>query len=162
MDQYLKKIERLKSGERSSSVVRSRSASVEPPKRTPVENKEEESQPVSVVRSNSVVNRKVAYQKDIEVLGHCIESLRNSISDVKSSIEQNNQDLRSKIDDVVKQLENVKQDTEQTKSERIKQKLDSFINNYNQNEASHSDILKGIENEIKELNKRLESVEEVL
>lgn len=162
MDQYLKKLDRLKAGERNPSVVRasSRSNSVEPVSRT-VEFVVEEKGSAGMSSSSSQ-NRKVAYLKDINDLNVCIDKLKDVVSQVKEAMDAINQDLRGKLEELGKQVENVKLDTEQTKSERIKQKLDSFITNYNQNETAHSDVLKSIELEIKELSKRLVDVESVL
>jgi hypothetical protein len=160
MEQYLKKLDRLKAGERQPSVVKSRSNSVEPVARSVDPVSEERNSIVS--SSSGSLSRKVAYQKDIVDLNGCIDKLAGVVCQVKEAMEGVSQDLKSKLDDLSKQVENVKLDTEQTKSERIKQKLDSFINNYNQNETAHSDVLKSLEMEIKELSKRLNEVENVL
>lgn len=166
MDQYLKKLDRLKAGERNPSVVKSRSNSIEPRPREAkdIEVLSESANFGMVARENQAEfkNKKVAYQKDVVEVSLCVENVKNIVCALKETIEETNKELRNKIDELSKQIENVKLDTEQTKSERIKQKLDNFITNYNQNETAKSDVFKALETEIKNLSNRLGEIENVL
>jgi len=152
MESYFNKLENLKSGERSMSV--SRASSPQPLKKESSESKVDNNQ-----NSSQRVVRKVVYKDDLNELVLNVEKLKNQLK----AIEEDN---REKHNVVVEQLQSLKKDIslgdQQSKTERLKEKLESFINKYNENMVYNSDVIKNLDTKINELNNRLQSVEEII
>jgi len=149
MDSYFRKSQTLKTGEKDTSITKSQSRSVS------VDQTHTKSiDPRDEARASREI-KKVVYQSDI-----C--EIKNQIDELKSSINAQQIVMALKVDEINNQLINTKQDQEQAKNERIKQKLDAFIVQYNENEKNHSDTLISIQKSVTELNDRVKVVEEVL
>ena len=155
MDLYLKKIDNLKRPNqsqsnvvRSSSVV-SRSAS---PQVERVQQVQEEVKEVKEVR-------KIVYKQDLVDLQQNLENVKSQLSKVQS-------DVNDKINALSSQLVVLKNDMttqqEQNVASRTRDKLNDFINKYNENELSHSDSLKALENELNKIDSRVKVIEDVL
>lgn len=149
MESYNRKVHTLRAGEKDINVVRSAS-----PQHQSV-------QSVQHVQPDQGINKLVRV-KDLQDITHVIETLTASISSLKDQLNECKTDSKKEIEEVSKQINNLKQETEQTKSERLKQKLDSFINTYNQNEVSHSDAFKDLDKALNNVVSRLEHVESLL
>lgn len=156
MESYFRKSHNLKAGEKDMSVSRTaspqpvnRSRSVDPKVRDEVLTERHEA-------------KKVAYQTDVQECVKKVNEVKDAVEEVKKCIKDHQEDVVVRVDELHKQIGNVKQDNEQTKSERMKQKLDDFITKYNDNEKAHSDAMVTIEKCVKEVDERLEAVENVL
>lgn len=167
MDSYFKRNQILKSGEKDLSVVRassvppqSRSSSVEPPQTRSNENQKKE---LLCENKESCENKekvcKVARLSHIDTLEKKNQLLENVINVLQTDISS----CVSQIDEIKKDLSN---SNESSKNEKIKLRLDDFINKYNENEQAHSAALsaleKGLNNQLKTVSDRLLSVEELL
>jgi len=151
MESYFRKSHALKSGERDMSVVKSqsRSQSIEP-----VRSRSIDVNPVDPSVQTKEV-KKVAYQNDV-----C--ELKKSVEEVKNLVNAKQNDISTKVEELQKLINESKQDQEQAKAERTKQKLDSFVVAYNENEKAHSDALLALQNIIDGLSERIKVVEEIL
>ena len=152
MDSYFRKAQTLKAGEKDVAVVRAASPQ-------PAINR---SQSIDKRVERDVTNKKVAYQADVMDVVKKVEEVKNCVVVLQNSVKAHQDEVSAKVDELHKQIGTVKQDTEQTKSERMKQKLDSFITSYNENEKAHSDSLVVINKEMAELEERVKTVENVL
>jgi molecular chaperone GrpE (heat shock protein) len=145
MESYLRKSAVLKAGDKEMSV--SRASSPQPVNRSQSIDATKEKKEVRVC--------KVAYQVDVQEIKKTIESLQNAV-------EKQQEDTTNKITEIQNLISSMKQEADQTKTDRLKQKFDTFINSYNDNEKAHSETIMSLDKEIKTLNERLEVVEEVL
>lgn len=152
MDNYLKKIGNLKSGERSMSV--SRSASPQPETRSySVANEELKQQ-----SSQNMPVKKVVLKEDFNNLVASVENIKSQLLVFVEEQSKRNEELNSQF---VSLKKDVLINDQQSKTERLKEKLDSFINKYNDNEISHSDHIRAVEKEILNLDNRVKSLEEM-
>lgn len=152
MDNYLKKIGNLKSGERSMSV--SRSASPQPETRSySVANEELKQQ-----SSQNMPVKKVVLKEDFNNLVVSVENIKSQLLVFVEEQSKRNEELNSQF---VSLKKDVLINDQQSKTERLKEKLDSFINKYNDNEISHSDHIRAVEKEILNLDNRVKSLEEM-
>jgi molecular chaperone GrpE (heat shock protein) len=150
MESYLRKSAVLKAGDKEMSV--SRASSPQPVSRS--QSIDVSTREVREVREIKP-DRKVAYQCDVADIKKSIETLQNTVQLQQS-------DTLSKIVEIQNLLASMKQDAEQTKTERLKQKFDTFINSYNDNEKAHSETIMSLDKELKCMHERMVVVEDVL
>jgi hypothetical protein len=153
MDNYLKKIGNLKSGERSMSV--SRSASPQPDIRR---NSVEKTEDLKQSSSQSMPVKKVVLKEDFNNLVSTVENIKNQLLVFVEESNKRNEELNVNFSSLRKE---VLVNDQQSKTERLKEKLDNFINKYNDNEIAHSDHIRAVEKEIYTLDSRVKSLEEM-
>lgn len=163
MDTYFRKAQNLKAGEKEPSVVRAcspannRSQSIEPVKREGREIKKIDDD-AKIVRQKDLLN----INKEIQNLNNKLDVLNSSLENAKDQFLKDSLSVKSQYEQLEKAMQSVAKESELAKADRLKQKLDSFIDAYNNNEMAHSEALKEIEKNIKSINDRVLDVEELL
>lgn len=141
METYFKTSKNLKTADR-------RANSVEPVSRSNVDTLQKSLQLEPVIPEQ---RKKIVYK-------HEIEEITKKISEADNK----RVELDSQLKEVVKAVETLKNNDDVSKMDKVKLKLDNFINSYNENELAHSEELKNLKNDIDKINQRLVSVEEIL
>lgn len=155
MDGYSRKNQTLRAGERDLNIVRASSPQV-------TRSAGEAARSSSVERPSRADEDKLARIKDLNALSSVFESVKKSCADFQAQVEEQRAVTKRELEDLSKQILSVKQEAELAKSERLKQKLDSFITTYNDNELAHSNSFKEIEKTLKEICERMEQFESLL
>lgn len=153
MENYFKLQQNLRGGEKDSSVVKSqsRSQSVDVPRRMVAT---ETAKPDAVAADAKIV-RKIAFKTDIDCLKLSIEQISKSLVDKAESDKKT-------IDELSKKIDGLKHDEEYTKTDKLKLKLDNFIDKYNENENAHSNHIQSIETQLKVLDDKVSAINEMI
>lgn len=164
MDSYFRKTQNLKAGEKEPSIVRAcspalnnRTQSVEPQQRCLREPRKIDDE-AKIVRQKDLLN----VQKELQNLNLKIDVINNSLESVKDQSLKDSLSVKAQFDQLDKTIQSITKETELAKSDRLKQKLDTFIDAYNANEIAHSNSLKELEKELKIIHERVGDVEDLL
>jgi hypothetical protein len=157
MEAYTRKIQTLRAGEKDINVVRASSPQARASSVTPANRSQ------SVDRKKSATeDEKIARIKDLQTVSKVVDAVKSSVSALQTQLAEHRTEVKKEVDELNKQVLAVKQEADQAKTERLKQKLDSFINSYNQNEVAHSDSFKEVEKALREVAERLDQFESLL
>ena len=152
-DSYFKKAAVLKAGDRDVAIVR---ASSPQPRSQSVERS------VSASVEKKLEDDKIARIKDVQAVSARVEAAKELVNELHASNQASVRDLDRKIVELTESLNAVRLEADQTKTERLKQKLDSFIGAYNDNETAHSNMFHELQEMLKAVELRLSKVEELL
>lgn len=186
MDDYVRRQQILRGGERNVSVTRARSIDGAPRSTSVSTNQEDQTtlaknvevqdkevKETKETKEDTKQKKKIAYKDDlIEVLEkienvgkslgfHKEESAKN-LDKTNKNIVQSGEEIKKLVDELNKRIDSMKIDEEQTKAERVKNKLDNFITLYNENENIHSSTFIDLNKEIQKLHKRLSAIEDMV